>query len=376
MGRRVVGPRITVSPVVLVASAISSILLVVVLLSGIADAAPPEPGPPIANSIGLRLVDAPAAAADDPRAQVYIVDHLPPGTVISRRVEITNGTADTAHVALYSGAATIEHGIFIGAAAGTQNELSTWTTVTPDAAEVSANGRTIATVTISVPADAAQGEQYGVAWAEVRSTSPNGLTQISRVGIRLYISVGSGAPPAADFTIKSLTATRSPSGEPIVIATVHNSGGRALDLSGSLQLDAGPAGLSAGPFPATLNVTLALDATEEVSITLDPQLPAGPWDATITLHSGLTERQSSANITFPEFGSAVPVPAHESTDQQAISTRFLWMVVAFLAACAAVAFAMRWRRRSVLKSAVTNGSMRPLQFPSEGVLGGGSSPLH
>src|SRR5688572_30162225 len=38
------------------------------------------------GSIGIRLVDAPVTARDDPRAQIYIVDHLAPGTVITRRI--------------------------------------------------------------------------------------------------------------------------------------------------------------------------------------------------------------------------------------------------------------------------------------------------
>ena len=47
----------------------------------------------------------------------------------------------------------------------------------------------------------------------------------------------------------------------MVLATVHNTGGRALDMNGTLQLPAGPGGLSAGPFPANLGVTLAIGDT-------------------------------------------------------------------------------------------------------------------
>ena len=119
-------------------------------------------------------------------------------------------------------------------------------------------------MTITVPSDAAPGEQYGVVWAEARSApvAGGGVIQVSRVGIRLYVSVGPGGAPAADFTIDSLTANRSADGQPTVLATVHNTGGRALDMSGTLQLLAGPGGLSAGPFPATLGTTLAIGDTE------------------------------------------------------------------------------------------------------------------
>ena len=166
-----------------------------------------------------------------------------------------------------------------------------------------------ATVTITVPRDAAPGEQYGVVWAEARSApiAGGGVTQVSRVGIRLYLSVGPGGPPAADFTIDSLTAKRSPDGRPTVLASVHNTGGRALDMNGTLRLSAGPGGLSAGPFPATLGTTLAIGDTEPVTIALDKRLPAGPWDARITLRSGLLERSARATITFPDTGASPPV---------------------------------------------------------------------
>ena len=263
------------------------------------------------GSLGLRLLDAPAAAKHDPRARSYIVDHLPPGTTIERRVEVSNTTASTAHVVLYSSAAGIVQGSFLGADGHAANEVSTWTSVTPEKLEVPAHGEAIATVTIEVPRNAAPIEHYGVVWAETRSdpAGGDGITQVSRVGIRLYLSIGPGGAPAADFTIDSLTAERSPEGQPIVVASVHNTGGRALDMNGSLELMNGPSGLTAGPFPATLGTTLAIGDTQPVTIALDAQIPAGPWDAEIALQSGLLERTAQATITFPEAGTSVAVPA-------------------------------------------------------------------
>jgi hypothetical protein len=260
------------------------------------------------GSIGLRLLDVPVVAGSDPRAQIYIVDHLAPGTVIHRRVEVSNSTASAAHVALYPSAATIVNGSFLGAAGHTPNDLSTWTSVDPGAFEVRSGETMTATVTVAIPSDAAPGEQYGVVWAEVRSApSGGGVTQVSRVGIRLYLSVGPGGAPAAEFTIDSLTAERSSDGRPMILASVHNTGGRALDMSGTLKLLDGPAGLSAGPFSATLGTTLAIGDTEAVAFVLDEGLPAGPWDARITLRSGSLEQSARATITFPESGAALPV---------------------------------------------------------------------
>ena len=164
-------------------------------------------------------------------------------------------------------------------------------------------------MTINVPSDAAPGEQYGVVWAEVRSAPPagGGVVQVSRVGIRIYLSVGPGGAPAADFTIDSLTAARSPDGTPLILATVRNTGGRALDMNGALQLSGGPGGLSGGPFPATLGTSLAIGDTEPVTIALDKQLPAGPWDVRITLRSGLLERSAHATVTFPVTGASPAV---------------------------------------------------------------------
>ncbi|MBK8468317.1 MAG: hypothetical protein WAR57_06780 [Candidatus Phosphoribacter sp.] len=261
------------------------------------------------GSIGLRILDVPANAGNDPRAKLYIVDHLAPGAVISRRIEVSNTTSDIVPVKLYSAAATIADGSFLGADGRTPNDLSTWTSVDPDAVDVPAGGLATATVTVAVPTDAPPGEQYGVVWAEASSlpVAAGGITQVSRVGIRLYVSVGSGNAPAANFTIDSLTAERSPEGQPTVRAAVHNTGGRALDLSGTLRLSRGPAGLSAGPFPADLGTTVAVGHTELVTIVLDPALPAGPWDAEITMRSGLLEHSAQATITFPVTGQAPPV---------------------------------------------------------------------
>jgi hypothetical protein len=285
------------------AGAVAGALLLALAVSGSAHAA--------GGAIGLRLLDVPSAASLDPRARIYIVDHLAPGTVIHRRIEISNTTASGARVVLYPAAASLGKGSFLGAEGHARDELSTWTRVRPGASKLAAGGHTKAVVTIAVPRDTAPGERYGVVWAEVRSPAPaaGGITQVSRVGIRLHLSVGPGGRPAADFKINAVTATRSRDGQPIVIASVHNTGGRALDMSGTLRLGAGPGGLKAGPFPAKLGTTLAIGATEPVTIPLDEQLPAGPWKARVDLHSGLVSRHAQATITFPATREASSWPA-------------------------------------------------------------------
>ena len=304
-----------------------------------------------AGGIGLRLLDAPVSAGADPRARVYIVDHLAPGTTIKRRIEVSNTTAGVADVSLYAAAATITKGSFVGSAGHTANDLSTWTSVSPSAPDVPAGAKAVSTITIAVPKDAAPGEQYAVVWAEIRSAPADGkgVVQVSRVGIRLYLSVGPGGAPASNFSIDSLTAERAANGSALVVATVHNTGGRALDMNGTLTLAKGPGGLSAGPFPASLGVTLAIGDTEPVRISLDRQLPAGPWAAEITLRSGLLSRTAKATITFPAAGAAPATKAHSGGSS---STWIYYVIAAFVLMLIAAAFlVIRSRRRRVLPHA-------------------------
>ena len=128
--------------------------------------------------------------------------------------------------------------------------------VTPSSVDLPQGGKTIATVTIHVPANAANGERYGAIIADEPPTATGpGVKVESRVGIRIYLNIGSGA--VVDFTINTLTAERDKDGRPVVQAQVHNIGQRALDMRGTLTLADGPGGLTAGPYPAQLGTTLA-----------------------------------------------------------------------------------------------------------------------
>lgn len=148
------------------------------------------------GSIGIRLVDVPAKLADDPRAREYIIDNLVPGTIIHRRIRVVNKSTSTQHVDVYPGAAAITHGSFIGARAGTRNDVTTWTKLGHSSLDIPAGGNADDTVTIAVPADAAPGERYAVLWAQVSDAhGAGGVTLVTRTGIRLYLSVGGDNPP-------------------------------------------------------------------------------------------------------------------------------------------------------------------------------------
>ncbi len=270
-----------------------------------------------ADSIGVRLLDVSPATAADPRAQMYIVDPMRPGTQISRHIEVTSTMAAPTQVSLYAAAASITDGAFAIADGRSANELSSWVSVEPATISVPAQGTATATVTVAVPSGVSAGERYAVVWVE--SSAPDvpagGIRYVSRIGIRMYIAVGVGGDPPTDFEITGLTATQTAEGAPAVIADVHNTGQRALDVHGSLTLLAGPAGLTAGPFAADMGVTVGVGSTAAVRVVLDPTLPAGPWAANLSLTSGPITRTAQGDLTFPSTGSQVvpltdQAPAH------------------------------------------------------------------
>ena len=268
------------------------------------------------QTVGIRIVDVPANRTDDPRARQYIVDHLAPGSTITRRVEVSNDTGGSQVVQLYAGAANLVDGNIVFGEGRVASDLTGWTTVDPPRVSLAAGGNTTASVKIVVPANASQGERYGVVWAELAPAVPagGGVTAVNRVGVRIYLSVGPGGEPASDFTVTAVEASRAPDGSPLLTATVRNTGGRALDLSGDLRLTNGPGGLSAGPFTANVGTTLGPDQAGPVSVALDPAIPAGPWDARIVLRSGTTERDATAKVTFPDAPATAAGPVELESD--------------------------------------------------------------
>ena len=232
---------------------------------------------PQPQGFGARLVDVPVSEADNPRALRYIVDYLPTGTVIHRRILIMNQETRTARFTVYPDAAYIASGLFTGYAGATRNELTGWISVQHPAVTLAPGASAMDTVTIKVPACATRGEHYGVIWvqqtAQARSATGFGVIEVSRVGIRVYLAVGKGGAPPTSFAITSITARRSASGQPSIVAHVENTGGRAIDLGGNARLADGPGNSSAGPFPAQQIITLAPGQAGNMSFALPKSLP-------------------------------------------------------------------------------------------------------
>jgi hypothetical protein len=303
------------------------------------------------GSIGIRLLDAPNSERGNPRARLYIIDQLRPGTVIHRRIAVSNTTNKTVRPEIYPAAATIENGTFVGQPGKSRSELTSWIDVHTKVLTVAPATSAVDTVTITVPNTASRGERYGVIWAQVTSPphNPTTVTIVNRVGIRVYLSIGPGGAPPSAFDIDSLTAKRSADHKPWVVAMVHNTGERALDISGTLHLDHGPGGLSAGPFPARLGTTLAPGDVEPVTIPLSRQIPDGPWHARLALRSGFTHRTAIATIRFPRNAGATTVdtPRGNPTPER-------WFVLAgaLLAALLLLLVVIGVRRRSQRSASV------------------------
>ncbi|SEF02724.1 hypothetical protein SAMN04489740_3847 [Arthrobacter alpinus] len=285
-------------------------LLTVLAVLGPAAGAVADSAPPAEGGIGVRLMDAPADRANDPRALIYIVDHMNPGEVIHRRIQVSNTTAEVVSVSVYEAAAQIESGVFAGAPDRTANDLTSWTSVDRSVVTLDANDAQAVAVTIAVPQNAVDGERYGIVWAEIRSVpaSADAVTVVNRVGIRVYLSVGTGAEPLSAMHIDSLLAGRNHDGQPVVTAQVRNSGARALDIGGQLSLTDGPGGLNGGPFPVRVPTTLGPGETGHVTATLDASLPAGPWKAHLELKSGPLTETADATLTFPETPGTATAP--------------------------------------------------------------------
>ena len=213
------------------------------------------------GSFGVRLVDVPVSEVDDPRALRYIVDYLPTGTVIHRRILILNQEARTAHFSVYPDAAHISGDQFIGYAGTTGNELTIWISVQHRTLTLPPGASVMDTITIRVPRGATRGEHYSVIWVQQAASATMSrdfrITEVSRVGVRMYLAVGHGGAPPTSFAITSITVHRPAGGQQVIVADVNNTGGRAVDLGGSIALAGGPGNTASTPFPAQRIVTLA-----------------------------------------------------------------------------------------------------------------------
>jgi hypothetical protein len=248
--------------------------------------------------IGIKQLEVPASQANNPRDEEYIVDSLAPGTVMQRKFEVINQGSVPVHLIVYPAAATISKGTFQFAPGRTQNEMTTWISVSRGALNLAPHSSADLVATVTVPPNAPSGEQYGVIWAQESSSGAGNVTLVSRVGIRLYLSIGAGGAAAPNFTLGTPVASRTAAGAPVVRVAVHNTGGTAVDVRGTLRLTSGPGGVSAGPFIAQTVDTLAPGQSNPDTFVLSSKLPTGPWQASFTMVSGLITKTETVTLSF------------------------------------------------------------------------------
>jgi len=245
---------------------------------------------------------------------------------------------------VYAAAAGIDHHRFLLIPGRPKNELSSWTSLDHSVLNLRPHGKAVVRVTIKVPPTASKGERYGVIWEQTtnRPDATHNVGTVNAVGIRMYLDIGRGGEPPSGFRVEKLTPLRDKAGRPELLAQVHNTGGRALDISGTLTLTEGPGGLNAGPYAATTGVTLTPGATAPVTVVLDKRIPNGPWKIRLTLQSGMTKERVTTTITFPTVGigkattMTLPLP--------------IPILLAGLAALTALGTTLIYRRRTRQKS--------------------------
>jgi hypothetical protein len=297
------------------------------------------------GQFGIQILDVPVSEAGNPRALSYIIDYLPTGTVIHRRFLIVNEETQAARFSVYPDAAHISGGEFVGYTGETRSELTDWISVQHPVVTLAAEASVKEMITIRVPPGATGGEHYGIIWVQQAARTPKpgrfGVTEIARVGVRLYLAVGQGGAPPTSFDITSITGHRLADGQPVVVAHVNNIGGRAVDLNGSIRLSDGPGSTSSGPFPAQKSVTLAPGQSWDVAFAAPRSLPDGSWRATVRLVSGLTTATAAATV---QLGPATAALAGLS------AMRWIWLALGGLILVLVLVmgwYALQQRRRRV-----------------------------
>jgi hypothetical protein len=263
--------------------------------------------------LGIRQLDVETSHHEVGRATRSVTDHVEPGTVVERRIELSNGGDAPRTVRLYVADAAIDEGWQVASGPGT-SEPASWFTLDPPTVTIGPAAHATASFRIEVPAGVTSGERYAAIVAEVLPGSEE-TDDVTRVELRVYLSVGGPEEPPTDFLIDELTPGRDETGAPIVLVGVDNTGGRAVDLAGDLVLVDGPGGLVAGPFPVPGGTTLAPEQHATVEVALDVTLPDGPWRAVTTFVSGGEEREAEAVVAFPRAGMGETVTADALQDR-------------------------------------------------------------
>ncbi len=122
---------------------------------------------------------------------------------------------------------------------------------------------------------------------------------------------------------------------------MDNTGGRAVDLSGTALLTGGPGDTDAGPFAEQQITTLSPGQSGNVTFAPPRSLPNGPWQAKVTLVSGLTEATATGTVVF-----AMAVASQAGLSMVSWLSIALGVLAAVLAVALILAHSARQRRRA------------------------------
>ena len=96
----------------IIALALLSTALAVTAGAGTSLATPAAPVASSPGQFGIQLLQVPVSEASDPRARIYIIDRLAPGTVIHRQFAVVNLSDQSMTLSVYAAAASISGGTF------------------------------------------------------------------------------------------------------------------------------------------------------------------------------------------------------------------------------------------------------------------------
>jgi hypothetical protein len=170
------------------------------------------------GGLGISLINVPESLSNIPYYKVWIVDRLAPSKTTIREIAVHNTSDKPITVSLYPGAATNVDGSFSAADQGVESLLTKWTTISPSTLKIPAHSSINAKISIVVPADAVSSSEYGVIWAANTTGTSGGITQVNRIGIRMYTPVGDGT-----VVIPTPSATPSPSSTGVAVPPVPTS---------------------------------------------------------------------------------------------------------------------------------------------------------
>jgi len=254
-----------------------------------------------AGGIGIQLLE-PSFDPDFEQWETEIGGPVEPGDTITGWIRISNGGTTAQTVEVYPGAASMRNGHFTVEDPGSSNRLTSWTTVDERTVALAAGRYADVKVTVRIPADAPTGDRYAVIWAQPATGDGGGVSTAPRVGVRLHPTVKPPNGHTADFVINGLTAERDSDGQAVVVADVRNTGTWAVEIEGALTLSGGSI---VGPVDADATVVAAgVGGKVRFRIPDSADLPAGPWQANVALHSASLERKYAGDVTFPNVASS------------------------------------------------------------------------